>query len=101
REIMDWATPPLPGQAAQQAEPGAMPAAPGTASVTIPGAPAGGSGAYVTKLGPGEVESLKFRAEDEQKTRNETLEGAQGAQNQQAILQQMKEDASNFYTGPL
>lgn len=88
REIMDWAVPPMPGQVGA------------TAGAPIPGAPVGSRGAYVTRLGPGETESLKNRAEDEQETRKETLEGAQGAQNQQAILTQMKNDAANFYTGP-
>ncbi len=90
REIMDWATPPAPGQTGTG----------GSAGQTATGAPGSGNGSYVTKLGPGENVSLEKRADDEQEVRNETLKAAQAAQNQLSTLNVLKDNASNMYVGP-
>lgn len=91
-EYPRFVTPPLPGQAA--------PAAPSGAA-TSQQSPAGiAPGTLPVKLGPGQETALKERAEAEQKDRQETIEGGEAAQTQQAILSRLKDDAPQFTQGP-
>lgn len=98
-EYPRFVTPPLPG--AGQAPSNVAAAPNGTPPGAAPGAtPAGFAGEAPSKLGVGPEESLRKRAEDEQNARDETLKDAQGAQNQQATLNILKQNAADIYTGP-
>jgi hypothetical protein len=77
--------PPTPGAAATGANPVTGAAAP-------PGAVMGAPSA----LGPGQTEALKTRAEEEQKQRQEVIDQANAAQQAQAPLQNMRNEAPNI-----
>jgi hypothetical protein len=103
-EYPRFVTPPLPGQVAPTATgaTGASPPPAGAQGVPPNGSAAAGiaPGEVPSKLGVGPETALRERAEAEQKDRQETIEGGESAQTQQAILSRLKDDAPQFTQGP-
>jgi len=100
-EYPRFVTPPLPGQVAPTAT-GASPSPAGAQGAPPNGSAAAGiaPGEVPSKLGVGPETALRERAEAEQKDRQETIEGGESAQTQQAILSRLKDDAPQFTQGP-
>jgi hypothetical protein len=102
-EYPRFVTPPLPGTPEAGGAGASPPTTPqGGTPPTGPAAtpPSIAPGTLPIKLGPGQETSLKERAEEEQKDRQETIEAGAAAQQQQATLTTLKAEAPNFYTGP-
>jgi len=96
-------TPPAntpPGNAPPAGGAGAAPAAPGAtpapAPAAAPGGPAAPPGTMVTGLGPGEQEQMRLAQEHF----NDITKQGVAARQQQAVLQDMLGDTSQFTTGP-
>ena len=94
-----YVAPPQPGQAGPAVASGAGNLTPGGA-LGGGGSAASPQGPLTTKLGPMTEETLKGVGETNAKTRQANIDAATAAQQQQATLTRLIQDAPNFYTGP-